>query len=52
MVALTSESLNAPDNRIPIAQIRHLVKSTTAKVEFDIDVSKRRAKFAGMDKRL
>jgi hypothetical protein len=52
MVALTSESLNAPDNRIPIAQIRNLVKSTTAKMEFDIDVSKRRAKYAGMDKRL
>jgi hypothetical protein len=52
MVALTSESLNAPDNRIPIAQIRHLVRSTTAKADFDIDVSKRRAKYAGMDNRL
>ncbi len=51
LVALNSESLNAADNKVAIAQVRALIKSMTAKPDFDSDVSNRRAKFAGMEAR-
>jgi hypothetical protein len=51
LVAISSESLNASDNKVAIAQVRTLVRSLTARSEFDTDVAQRRARFAGMDTR-